>query len=321
MSRNGLGRGIWVALGVAALAVAPRVQAEEGGSGHYVPGSMASFADSVPPAEAIALRYNFLTYDGSYSRGQPLPIAGVNAVDVDAQSMAQGLTLLWRPPVEIADGLSYALSATIPYVWMDVSAAVDTAQGRVRRSDSEDGLGDMVVMPLMLSYTVNPDLTVGARVGLYLPTGDYETGRLANQGKNYLTTEPTLSVIYFGLKNGREAALFLGADFNEENDDTDYRSGTQIHADGTLAQHFPLAGGFAGAGVSGFWYEQVAGDSGAGATFGDFEGKTIGLGPVVSYTKSFKKTDVVGELKWLHETDTTRRPEGDYIWLKLLAKF
>ena len=40
-----------------------------------------------------------------------------------------------------------------------------------------------------------------------------------------------------------------------------------------------------------------------------------------TYAKSFKKTDVVGELKWLHETETTRRLEGDYIWFKLLAKF
>ena len=321
MSRRGWGWAMRAGLGVAVLAVAPRVSAEEGGSGHYVPGSMASFADSVPPAPSVVARYNFLTYDGSYRQDQPLPIAGVNAVDIEAESMAQGLTLLWRPPVDLAEGLSYALSATIPYVWMDVSAAVEAGPGRVRRSASVDGLGDIVVMPLMLSYTVNPDLNMGARVGFYLPTGDYEVGRLANQGKNYLTTEPVLSVIYFGQQNGREASLFLGADFNEKNDDTQYRTGTLLHLDGTLAQHFPLAGGFAGAGVSGFWYEQVSGDSGAGATFGDFEGHTEGLGPVVSYARTIQGVDLVGELKWLRELETHRRPEGDYIWLKLLAKF
>lgn len=321
MSRTGWGRVMEAGLGILALLVVPRVQAEEGGSGHYVPGSMASFADSVPPAEAVVVRYNFLTYEGSYRRGQPLPIAGVNAVDVEAESMAQGLTLLWRPPVEIAKGLSYAFSATLPYVWMDVSADVDAVPGSVRRSSSVDGLGDLVVMPLMFSYAFNPDLTAGARVGFYLPTGDYETGRLANQGKNYLTTEPVLSLIYFGQKNGREASLFLGADFNEQNDDTRYRTGTQLHLDGTLAQHFPLAGGFAGAGISCFWYEQVSGDRGAGATFGDFEGHTEGLGPVVSYAKTVQGADLVAELKWLHETDTSRRLEGDYLWFKLLAKF
>jgi hypothetical protein len=177
------------------------------------------------------------------------------------------------------------------------------------------------VAPVMLNYAISPDLSANARLGFYLPTGDYEVGRLANQGKNYLTTEPTIALVYFGQKNGREASLFAGADFNEENPDTNYKTGTQIHSDATLAQHFPVAGGFGGAGVSGTWYEQVTGDSGDGATFGDFEGRTVSVGPVASYAAKVRGMDVVAELKWLHETDTTRRPEGDFVWLKVLAKF
>ena len=307
-------------VGLFALA-SPVLRAEEGGSGHYIPGPMASFADAVPPREAVVIRYNFLNYDGAFEAEQPLPVAGLTAVGLEAKSLAQGATVLWRPALALGDNLSYAVSATIPYVWMDVSAQVDAGPGRVRRSVSVDGVGDVVFMPIMLNYAFSPDLSANARLGFYLPTGDYEVGRLANQGKNYLTTEPTLALIYFGQKNGREASLFAGADFNQENQDTDYQTGTQIHSDLTLAQHFPVAGGFGGVGVSGYWYEQVTGDSGAGATFGDFEGKTVGLGPVLSYATKIKDLDVVGELKWLHETDTTRRPEGDYIWFKLLAKF
>ena len=51
----------------------------------------------------------------------------------------------------------------------------------------------------------------------------------------------------------------------------------------TLAQHFPLFGGLAGGGVSAYYYKQVTADSGDGATLGDFKGKTVGLGPVVSF--------------------------------------
>ena len=326
MNRKLLSNGVGLAVVMSALVVAQRTLAEEGGSGHYVPGSMASFVDAVPPAETFVVRYNYLNYDGSFSKEQPLPIAGLNAVGVDAKSQAHGLTMLWRPPVELGTGLSYALSATIPYVWMDVSAQVDATgpQGAplsTRRTSKLDGLGDIVVMPTMLKYTINPDLAVGARLGFYLPTGDYEVGRLANQGKNFLTTEPTLELVYFGQKNGREASIFAGMDFNSENEDTDYRSGNQAHIDGTLAQHFPVAGGFGGVGVSGYWYEQVTGDSGSGANFGDFEGKTVSVGPVVSYATKVGGKDLVAELKWLHETDTTRRLEGDLIWFKFLAKF
>ena len=77
--------------------------AEEGGSGHYLPGSMASFVDAVPPEETFITRFNFATYSGDFSRGQPLPIAGLTVLGVNADSTAAGLTMLWRPPVDIGD--------------------------------------------------------------------------------------------------------------------------------------------------------------------------------------------------------------------------
>lgn len=300
--------------------------AEEGGSGHYVPGSMASFIDGVPPQETVITRLNFLGYQGSHSRDTPLPLAGLQAAGVDADSFATGLTLLWRPPLDLGKNWSWAMSATLPYVWMDVSANVDATlpRGRpvaVRRSDSVDGLGDMVLQPLMLNYAFSPDFSTNFRVSVYAPTGDYELGRLANPGKNYWSVEPTFALMYFGQENGFEASLFTGFTFNAENGDTDYQSGNQLHLDGTLAQHFPLAGGFAGLGINGFWYEQVTGDSGSGATLGDFKGRTAGLGPVLSYSKKFDKLDVVAELKWLHEAETRNRLAGDYVWFKLLFKF
>jgi hypothetical protein len=41
--------------------------AEECGSGHYLPGSMASFIDGVPPTETFLTRVNVVKYDGSAS--------------------------------------------------------------------------------------------------------------------------------------------------------------------------------------------------------------------------------------------------------------
>ena len=210
----------------------------------------------------------------------------------------------------------------VRYVQMEVTAEVVAPGGaRIRRSDSESGLGDIVLMPLMLNYTVNPDLNLNFRIAAYAPTGDYKVGRLANTGKNFWTVEPTLGIIYLGKKTGIEASLFLGADFNQENPDTDYKSGTQVHLDGTLAQHFPLAGTLAGFGVSGFYYQQVSADSGDGASFGDFKARSVGAGPVFSLAGKFGDIDLIGELKWLHEFDTKNRLEGDTVFLKAALKF
>ena len=304
------------------VATSPFAHAEEGGSGHYQPGSMASFADGVPLDETFIVRYNFLMWDASAEATRTIPIANLVTLGADIESYANGLTFLWRPPFgEINDCWSYAMSATIPYVDLDITADIVTPLGTVRRGDSISGIADIVFMPVMLNQNFTDDFNINYRLGAYAPTGRYEVGRLANTGKNYWTLEPTVGFMYFGKKNGREASLFLGGDYNFENPDTNYQTGVQVHVDGTLAQHFSLWGGLAGVGVNGYWYEQVEGDSGSGATFGDFIARTAGLGPVLSYASKIGNVDVIGELKWLHEFETRNRPEGDYVWFKFLMKF
>jgi hypothetical protein len=304
-----------------AILLQPSLQAEEGGSGHYMPGSMSSFVDGVPAKETFITRYNLIYYNGSVGGSVPLPIGGRSTLGANATIWGHGLTLLWRPPIELGERWSYALSATVPFMWAEVSANVTAGPITRKITSNTGGLGDIVLMPLMLNYNVNSNLNVNFRTGIYAPTGDYEVGRLANTGKNFWTFEPTLGLMYFGVNNGREASVFVGADFNTENPDTHYQSGTQFHVDGTLAQHFPLFGGLAGVGVNGFWYDQITGDSGSGATFGDFEGSTTGVGPVASYVFKIGKVDMIAEAKWLHELDTTKRLEGNIVWFKLVAKF
>jgi hypothetical protein len=303
------------------VAVPGAAVAEEGGTGHYVPGSIASFMDGVAPKEALLLRLNVLNYDGSVGKTQPLPIAGLTAVGAEAKSTAVGLTVFWRPPVEIGEGWSYGMSATVPYVWLDVSADVTALGITASRKTSVSGLGDAVLMPLMLNQNVNPDFNINYRVAIYAPTGSYELGRLANTGKNFWTLGPIVGFMYFGQKNGIEASTFVGADFNQTNPDTHYKSGTQFHVDGTFAQHFPWQGGLVGVGVNAYYYQQVTGDSGSGATLGDFKGRTLGLGPVASFATKVGGHDLISELKWLHETSTTNRLKGDLVWLKVIYKF
>ncbi len=306
----------------AGLALMPcAALAEEGGSGHYTAGAMASFIDSVAAKETFLLRLNLLNYSGSTGRNVEVPVAGLAAVDVNARSTALGVTALWRPPVEIAEGWSYAMSATVPYVWMDVSANVEARGASGRRSSNVSGLGDIVLMPVMLNQNLGPDFNINYRVAFYAPTGGYRVGRLANTGKNFWTTEPTVGFMYFGQKNGIEASVFMGVDFNRRNADTDYKSGTQLHFDATFAQHFPWLGGLFGVGLNSFYYKQVSADSGSGASFGAFEGKTAGLGPVASFVAKAGGHDLIGEFKWIRENTTQNRLKGDVVWLKVIYKF
>ena len=217
-------KSILLPLAVIFLALGTALRAEEGGSGHYLPGSMSSFVDGVPADETFIARYNFRRCGTLRSdANRNLPIAGLLTAGADITTYANGLTLLWRPPFgEINDSWSYAMSMTIPYVDLEIEANVITDETTVRRSDSISGIGDIVLMPVMLNQNLSPDFNINYRLGIYAPTGTYEPGRLANTGKNYWTIEPQVGFMYFGQKNGIQASVFLGADYNFENPDTNY---------------------------------------------------------------------------------------------------
>jgi hypothetical protein len=44
---------------------------------------------------------------------------------------------------------------------------------------------------------------------------------------------------------------------------------------------------------------------------------TAGIGPEVSYAYKIEDRDVAAELKWLPETGTSKRLNGDTVWFKL----
>jgi len=294
------------------------VHAEEGGSGHYAPGGYASFIDTLPgkPGLAIANFFNF--YEGDASVSKQLPFGGLITAGIDATAYSDTIVALYETPLQLLGGY-YGVGVAIPYVWMKAEGEVTGPLGNTfTKRDSANGIGDILFYPFMLGWTgLGGDLKSDFRLGIYAPTGDYDKGELANVGKNYWTFEPAVSLSYISSKIGLELTAFAGMDFNTENHKTDYQTGTQFHLDFTVAEHLPLLGGIIGIGANGFYYQQISGDSGSGARLGDFKGRTVGIGPVLSYITKIWGKDLVAEVKWLPEIDVKNRIEGDYIWFKL----
>lgn len=306
------------------LALATTARAEQGGSAHYLPGQTASFLDAFPgkPGGLAVLNY-FTYYDGSVDAGRQLPLGGFLTTDLGATVYANTLAAVYQTRCELlGGGLAFGLG--VPYVWLEVEGQVQRIGPGgvpgpvVNASDSANGVGDLMLIPFMLGWTnLAPDLKVDARLTVFAPTGEYEVGQLANVGKNYWTFEPGVMASWLSSKIGTEVSFYTGVDFNLENEDMDYTSGTSLHLDLTVAQHLPLFGGFVGVGANAFYYDQLTGDSGDSALLGDFEGMALGVGPVVSYVRQIGNTQLLAELKWLAELKTDNRMEGDYIWFKV----
>jgi hypothetical protein len=323
-----MGKNILIASITGALALATISSAEEGGSGHYLPGTMASFIDAFPgKPDSLAVLNYFTFYGASAGASRSLPLGGFLTAGVDANVYADTLVGFYQTPWQVLGG-GYAVGLAVPYVWMEIEGqaqrigpgGVPGAVVAVR--DTANGIGDITVFPFMLGWTNVPDLKYDLRLGIYAPSGGYKVGQLANVGKNYWTFEPGVMASWLSSKIGTEVSLYTALDFNTRNDDTDYQTGTQFHLDGTIAQHLPFAGGFIGIGANGFFYQQISGDSGSGARLGDFEGRTTGVGSVLSYARKIGgKADLVAEVKWLPEIETKNRLHGDYIWFKVALVF
>ena len=70
-----------------------------------------------------------------------------------------------------------------------------------------------------------------------------------------------------------------------------------------------------GIGLHGFYLKQITGDSGDGATLGDFKAEAAGVGPAVIWNTKVAGQDISLIAKWLHEVHAERRIEGDHVFL------
>lgn len=307
---------------IACSAVATVLRAEEGASGHYAPGAAASFIDALPGRPAWAMANYLMYYEGSAGGSQRIPSGGQVTAGLNSQAWADSVLALRETDVKLLGG-SYAFAVVIPVVKVEVEGEVRGPLGNTfRASDRASGIGDITLYPIMIGWAKG-DLKYDVRLGVYAPTGDYETGQLANVGKNFWTVEPSAAVSWLSSKIGLEVTAFAGLAFNTRNDATDYNSGDVFHLDVTVAEHLPLGGlGVIGVGASAFYYQQITGDSGSGAdVLGDMKGQTVGVGPVVSLITKIGKADLVAELKWLPELEVENRLKGDYGWLKVGVSF
>jgi hypothetical protein len=293
--------------------------ATEGGTSHYLPGAVATLIDLAPTQPGWVVEPVYLHYEGDAGTEKALPVAGLEALGLKANFDALLIGGFYTLDHKVL-GAHYSVGAMLPYIWITAEAKIETVIGNPRVRDTKEGLGDVTLIPVMLGWKED-SWQYDLALSVYAPTGEYEVGRLANPGLNYWSINPIAGVAYSNPKTGFNAALHGGVMFNTENPDTDYRSGTLVHLEGSVQQLIPAGKGFLSLGLEGFWVEQVTADSGQRPILGDFKGRTAGLGPVLGYVLPLGKQNFVTEVRWLRELDTRNRLEGDYVWLKLVYQF
>jgi hypothetical protein len=170
--------------------------------------------------------------------------------------------------------------------------------------------GDLFVQPtLRWNQGVN-NYMVYAMTNL--PIGAYDSTRLVNLGLGHWSIDAGGGYTYFNPQSGNEFSVVSGLTYNFKNPSLDYQNGIDWHLDWG-ASHFVTKQMHVG--LAGYFYQQITGDSGSGATLGDFKSRVIGVGPQVGFL--FPVGDMQGylNLKIYKEVEAEHRPEGWNAWV------
>ena len=282
-------------------------RAAEGGYSNYIPGTYGDFAMALAPSETWTLRNDVYFYDADTTRSVR---SGAIEVGTDLQFLMNFTTVVVKPDIEVF-GAQYALGVFLPLMLdLNLDASLSIGDRVVSASDSTAGLGDIVLIPLLL-YWNKGNIHTNFGLSVVTPTGDYDTKNLINNGLNYWSFDTNFALTYLNQETGRDFSFNIGYIYNTENQDTDYQTGQELHLDYVFNQF--LSETFA-VGIQGFFLKQITGDSGSGALLGDFKAEAAGVGPAILWTTKIGKQDVSFIAKWLHDFHAENRLEGDSIF-------
>jgi hypothetical protein len=145
-----------------------------------------------------------------------------------------------------------------------------------------------------------------------VPTGSYDASRLANVGTNHWALDGGGGYTYLDQKAGREFSAVAGMTYNFENPDTHYRNGVDAHIDWAASRFFSET---FHAGLVGYYYGQLSGDSGSGAKLGAFKSRVAGIGPQAGW---FLKNKWYVNVKGYAEFAAQNRAAGWNAWLTVV---
>ena len=309
------------------------VQAAENATNFYILGLKTTMAGFTPPPGTYFTDINYF-YAGSASGNAAKGIA-LRRLDnpnlpqrrftlqanlnLDADAELTAPLLLWVASEKVLGG-NVGLGALLPYGRKAVDVDIDAlatltlpllnrtleANRRFHFDQSTTDIGDPALNALIGWHEGNWHWNLNTL--LNVPIGPWSNSSITNLSLHRWALDATAAVTWLDPKIGWELSSAAGFTFNGENPDTDYTTGTEFHVEWALVKHFSktFALGFAG-----YHYDQITGDSGAGARLGDFEGRVIAVGPVMTYAFNLGKIPVSTQWSYFHEFDVENRAEGD----------
>ncbi|WP_166366890.1 SphA family protein [Pseudomonas akapageensis] len=299
--------------GLLACLPATAVLADEGGISFWLPGQFGALA-AVPTEPGWSLPLIYYHAKVSEDSNTAIPRGGRTTLGLDATA-----DLVYAlPTYTFADpflGAQAAISVAVASGRDEASvdATITGPRGRTFSGGLDDtlwGTSDVYLLGTM-KWNHGVHNFMAYSMG-NIPVGAYDPDRLVNLGLGHASFDAGGGYTYFDKVN--EFSAVAGVTYNWENTDIDYQNGIDSHLD-MSASHFFTAQTHAG--LVGYFYNQVTGDSGSGTTQGSFKSRVAGIGPQVGHFFKVGEQLWYINLKGYHEFDAKNRPDGWNVWLSL----
>jgi hypothetical protein len=291
-------------------------RAAEYGLSVYGLGSVGPLAGIVPPPGTY-FAYTFLYGD---FEADIVPARGRIHASLKTEMVVNAFTVQHVTDWKIL-GATYGFRITVPIANARTTAEVRSTQFGVGAavSDRTTDIGDLNVTPILLGWH-DGAWHWQTYLSFVAPTGFYSLDRLVFTGLNRWAIDFGGGVTWLDPKIGFEVSAQIGYTVNFENSKTNYLTGNEFHAEFFAGQHLPLWGGSVSLGVAGYFYQQVTGDSGAGAQLGSFKGRTIALGPSANFNAVYLNGPRVSlSARYYREFAVERRQRGNNVALAVLS--
>lgn len=313
--RGNFARCLFPVLSCVGIFFASSAYADEGGTSFWLPGQYSSLASTpADPGWSLGLIYYHASTDAdagkTFTTGEKIT-AGL---DVGQDLLLVAPTYTFFDPVW---GGQAAISVAALYGRADVgiSATLTDVDGSIlsgSQSESRTALGDLYpTASLRWNDGVHNTMVY---LALGIPVGSYQADRLSNIGSNHWAADIGAGYTYFNPTSGLEFSATAGITYNFENTDTDYQNGLDLHLDWGASQFISEQTHI---GLVGYFYHQITGDSGSGATLGDFKSRVDAIGPQIGHIFMMGDKQVYVNVKGYWEFNAKHRPEGWNGWLTL----
>lgn len=283
--------------------------ASEGGASIYLLGSGGPATAVQPPVEGFFIDDTMFFYGGDIDADKSLVVGGNVALGLDTFIAAQFTTLVWVPSTNFLGG-TLAVGGTLPVAapFVNASVAVEGPGGQsiVRsRSDNTLTIGDPIANASLGWKWDKFHLQASGFVNI--PVGHYREGELANISFHRWAGDASLAASWHDTDSGWDISAKAGVTFNGLNKATQYNSGNDLHieaaAEKTFSEKFS-------AGILGYYYNQISGDTGEGAVLGPNKGRVAAIGATAAYNLVLGRSPASVRVRVFQEFDARRRTEG-----------